>query len=162
MTTIAYRDGVLAADSLIHMDGVTDGFCEKVLRVFDPPEGVQLLAGAGVRTAVEDWFRWMEEAGRVNGSYSDRITFPSDMIDKETDFIGGEIYSYQPSIVRLWVATETGRLSFCEFVADYYANGSGRELALGAMAHGANAEEAVIAACKHDLGSGGEIRVIRF
>jgi hypothetical protein len=41
--------------------------------------------------------------------------------------------------------------------ADYTAIGSGQLLALGAMAHGATAEEAVAAACLHDKASGGPV-----
>lgn len=43
--------------------------------------------------------------------------------------------------------------------ADYYAIGSGNELALGAMAHGADAVGAVTAALRHDICSGGPLDI---
>lgn len=42
---------------------------------------------------------------------------------------------------------------------EYLAIGSGQDFALGAMAHGATAEEAVWCACKHDPHSGGPVVV---
>ena len=44
-----------------------------------------------------------------------------------------------------------------QMTSEYYAIGSGRELAMGAMAFGATAFEAVQMAAKHDLATGGEI-----
>lgn len=44
--------------------------------------------------------------------------------------------------------------------SDYFAIGSGRDLALGAMAHGASPLEAVKTAMKWDIYSGGEPTVI--
>jgi len=41
----------------------------------------------------------------------------------------------------------------------WHAIGSGGGLALGAMSHGASAEEAVAIACQHDLGSGGDLQI---
>ena len=43
----------------------------------------------------------------------------------------------------------------------YFAMGSGRDFALGAMAAGASAEEAVRAAIAHDVYSGGEVVTLR-
>lgn len=46
--------------------------------------------------------------------------------------------------------------------ADYTAIGSGAMLALGAMAHGADAEEAVMAAAIHDKNTGGPVSVYHY
>jgi ATP-dependent protease HslVU (ClpYQ) peptidase subunit len=43
-------------------------------------------------------------------------------------------------------------------IADYAAIGSGGMFAMGAMAHGATAEEAVAAAALHDKNTGGNIQ----
>ena len=48
-----------------------------------------------------------------------------------------------------------------KMTAPYYALGSGRPEALGAMHHGATAEEAVQAAIAHDANTGGEVTVLR-
>ncbi len=47
-----------------------------------------------------------------------------------------------------------------EICAPFYAIGSGYELAMGAMAMGASAEEAVRVAIQYDIHSGGEITVL--
>lgn len=43
----------------------------------------------------------------------------------------------------------------------YFALGSGQDYALGAMHHGASAEEAIAAAIQHDKGTNGGIMVLR-
>lgn len=48
-----------------------------------------------------------------------------------------------------------------KLIDGFHAWGSGCEFAIGAMSFGATAEQAVAAAIKHDLGSGGEITVLR-
>jgi hypothetical protein len=48
-------------------------------------------------------------------------------------------------VVRQWESK-----GWSEIQAEYYAWGSGQQFALGAMAAGANADEAVEAACRHD------------
>lgn len=55
---------------------------------------------------------------------------------------GGDVYEYRNNTMPFR----------CH--AKYYAIGSGSDFALGAMAHGATAYEAVIAAIAHDVNSG--------
>lgn len=57
-----------------------------------------------------------------------------------------------------WVFQEPGVVPV---TAPYYAMGTGRDFALGAMAMGASAYEAVKVAMRHDVFSGGEITVLR-
>lgn len=141
MTTIAYRDGVLAADSLITENGSRWGAATKIVR-----EG-RILAGASGSTALcQRFLAW------VSGGRSGECPAMKDGDEKATGvvFPGGRI------VVEYDTNARPIRLS-----APFYASGSGREFAVGAMATGADAESAVRIAAKYDLFTNGRIHVLR-
>lgn len=138
MTTIAYRSGTLAADSLIAYSAITNGSRPKIAQ-----KGKHIVALAGnawLREPLEEWV----EAG------CPRNAVPKVLIDNDEKF-------------QCLIIDEDGQaFSFdCGYLvpiyADYTAIGSGAMLAMGAMAHGADAEAAVRAAALHDKNTGGEI-----
>lgn len=139
MTTIAYRDGVLAADTLHSSDGIRISHRPKVERLADG----SLLATKGQSghgRALKDWI----EGGRVgpqpqgDGEGSGGVCIRP----------GGTIEAYEAGVFEVLSG------------ADYWAWGSGQQIALGAMHAGAGAFEAVQAAIAHDVFSGGEITVL--
>lgn len=143
MTTIAYRSGVLAAESLIAYNNFTNGFRSKIAQV---GEYMVALAGAAwLREPLEQWV--------ADGCNTKKV--PTLLMENEDKFStlivdkDGRAYQF-----------DNGYL--IPVHADYIAIGSGSMLALGAMAHGASAMEAVAAAALHDKNSGGPIDAFHF
>lgn len=139
MTTIAYRDGVLAADTLHSSNGIVVAHRPKVVRL----ESGALLATKGCSGFGRSLLAWLE-AGRDG---------PQPV---GSDGDGGLLLTADGSLEGL----ENG---FTEIMlgAPYFAFGSGAEIALGAMHAGATAEQAVAAAITHDVYSGGEVVAFR-
>lgn len=143
MTTIAYRAGVLAADTAMTMGGTTIGEVIKIARRFNG-DMAGAAGDAAYNRAFLDWFEGGEE-GPAPEAKSD-----SDCYDRAVIFRakGKKIEVFEPR----------GRFTI---VADYYAFGSGKSEALGAMWQGAGAEEAVRAAIDLDPHTGGDVTVLR-
>lgn len=143
MTTIAYRDGVLAADSAMCRGGTHMCGIAKIVR----REDGAMAAVVGVASLAGPFFRWF-----LDGEKGDRPTVPDDGDICSTGFIvrpGGVIEMYEHEG---WYDIQP---------EPYFAVGSGRDVALGAMVAGADAEVAVRAAIAHDQGTGGDITVLR-
>lgn len=143
MTTIAYKDGVLAADKAISSGSGHIGTARKVWR--RKTDGA-LVGGAGRVALIQKWADWFL-AG-------ERGTAPSLGADDETD-------------AEMLVVRPDGRVEFHErqgcvkIEAPYFALGSGSDYATGAMAFGASARQAVAAATKHDHGTGHGIQFVK-
>lgn len=136
MTTIAYRDGVLAADTLATSNDVRDDYGPKIWRV-----GRLLVGASGSRPLCLRFRDWV-----ANG------------MGGESPFYGdnkGNGIVIAPDSVVAW--SESGSWPVA---APFYSLGSGYQLAMGAMEMGATAEQAVAASIKHDCLSGGEITVL--
>ncbi|GAC1333102.1 MAG: hypothetical protein NVSMB20_05320 [Bradyrhizobium sp.] len=138
MTTIAYRDRTLASDSISTLGAIATCHFRKIARA---PDGT-LVAAAGGTLACGALLRWVDGgmAGPL-GLSNDDFTALAVNQDGELHFLSGD-----------------GSLTRIE--ADFFAIGSGSELALGAMAAGVSARRAVEIACQFDGHSGGEIRVV--
>lgn len=142
MTTIAYKDGVLAADTLATWGNSRDGYFGKIAR-----RGPYLAAVSGGMPAAQaflDWFRrgCVGDAPQIPESPDNAKAFcviitPDDIVLTHTPWG--------------WERTRNVDL----------AMGSGANYAQGAMAAGASPEEAVRIACLYDTHSGGEIEVLR-
>ena len=139
MTTIAYKDGILAANSMIMAGSriATSMSAVKIVRLADG----RLVGLCGQMRHMKPLVAFLE--GR-----SDR--YP----DMERDATA--IVVAPDGRVELHFGRHADEAF--EEEAEFYAIGSGAELALGAMAFGAGAAEAVAAAIRFDTGSGGEIR----
>lgn len=144
ITTWAYRNGTLAADSLTTVHGQRAGFVRKIKQV-----GPFLLSFSGSLSLAEAWVHWV-------ASGMDPEKEPPRLIDNKDNseyvfghlFLGGDCHvAFEPNGTNLtW--------------APFVAGGSGSEYALGAMEMGASAVEAVAAAIKFDTSSGGPINVL--
>lgn len=139
MTTIAYRDGVLAADSLATWGDARDGYCRKIER-----RGRVLAASAGNLSRAQgflDWFRSGMQGDPPPAGDDDAKSF-NYLIDPDGWFL-------------MW-----GPKGWERTRGDLLTLGSGGEYARGALAMGATPEEAVAVAIQYDTKSGGPITVL--
>lgn len=140
MTTVAYRDGVLAADSLCSSEGMVVGSAAKAAAY-----GPLLVGVAGTLGIAQRFMDWLQTGatgqppamdGPYDGSATAMVILPDGLI------------------------ATFDRYGVDRMKAPFHAIGSGWRLALGAMAAGATAEEAVRIAATMDCYTGGAIRVI--
>ena len=148
MTIIAYRDGIMAADSLIRNERVL-GESKKIDEVVIHGEKC-LVATAGNVDKCELFRNWVIN-GMVDTPKLDEINEK----DNFEAFIIGERGENQ------FVSYETTCIP-CSIEAPFYAIGSGSSIAIGAMERGATAKEAVEAAIKWSPDCGGRIYVLGF
>lgn len=143
MTVIAYRDGVLAADTRACMGEQTVGTVTKIAR----NDKGDLAGAAGAASYNHAFLRWFAGGEQGDAPLAKEVTNAS--YDRGVIFRrAGPIEVHEPS----------GKH---EMRANYYALGSGRPEALGAMYAGATAEGAVRAAIAHDITCGGDITTLR-
>lgn len=140
MTTIAYRDGVLAADTLITAGGERAGYGVKIRRL-----GPLLYGSAGSCCLGDRHEAWLRAGAKGEAP-------PLKDGDESAS-----VYVFMPDDQVLWFHS-TG---MTPLRAPFWAAGSGESFARGAMEMGASAEQAVAVACKWDTGSGGPITVLR-
>lgn len=138
MTTIAYRDGIMAADTASwDVNGVYFGRARKLHRLADG----RVFGGAGSTSAILRVVAWL------NGA-EDKPALDD---DKPTDVVQAIIATPGPGRVVVYV--DVSLMEVEQHPGEFVAIGSGRELALGAMAMGASAAEAVRVATDFDRGS---------
>lgn len=143
MSVVAYKAGVLAADSKAYGGAYqsSPGTKRKVHRLAD---GSRVGITTSVLGQAERFVEWMNKG-------ADRTAW-------------GE---GKPDIRALWVKAN-GEVYLADDGLDFsgpidcesYAIGSGAPYAIGAMAHGATAAEAVRIACLHDPHCGGHVIVL--
>jgi 20S proteasome alpha/beta subunit len=143
MTTIAYRDGVLAGDG--RETFVSEGESPMVnrddcVKIFRIPDG-RLFGAAKTSEDIERLYRALMQ-GRKLWPTPKCSDINAIIVDRDEN-----IWSYEG---RLWI----------KVVAPYYAVGSGAHFALPAMDAGATAAEAVAIGCKRDPFSGGLITTL--
>ena len=142
MTVIAYRDGVMAADTLASDGLLKVAGMRKVVRGSD---GVLygVAGAAGICCAIARWvesgYRGDMPALRVEDQTADVLVVGVDGVISALTPYGQEDY---PG-------------------AEYFAIGSGSAVAMGALHAGADAEGAVRAAIEHGLGCGGAVMAVR-
>jgi ATP-dependent protease HslVU (ClpYQ) peptidase subunit len=144
VTTIAYSNGILAADSLINYGTFSNGEVNKI-HIVTIHGRKAMLAVAGAVWVIEPLIEWIEA-----GAEQDEIPhcilhavkdFSCIMIDDE-----GNVWEFNNGY-------------FLRCGVEYIAIGSGQMFALGAMAAGVSAPEAVAASMKHDKATGGAITI---
>lgn len=140
MTAIAYRSGIMAADSVGWIGGasVKTPVAAKIKRM---PDG-GLFAAAGSTTEIARFAEWMLSSGPR----------PADF-DKEEQFTG----LWARSGGSLWLCNYT--LYFYELFDPFFAIGACCTFMMGALHAGASAEEAVRLAVLHTDGAGGSVQV---
>lgn len=152
MTCLAYKDGVLAADSQTLDVWTPAGSCPKIAK-----RGRLLAGGAGEAAYVKvflDWFKseefdeWLASNGKLDYPQLGR---PEK--DRETN---GFIILPDDSCLRFESGAPPYRLT-----GPFFAWGSGNWVAVGAMAAGASADEAIRIAHQWDAGTGPLSTVLR-
>lgn len=143
MTTVCFRDGYLAADTLISYNSITNGNRCKIAQCGD--FYVALAGPAFLRKALERWVAEGADPDDVPETLEKHNgKFEAVVVNKV-----GNVFEY-----------DNGQL--LPICADYTAIGSGAMLAIGAMAHGASAEQAITAAAAHDKNTGGNVDFVHF
>jgi len=138
MTIICVRDGVMAADSGCWSDDLAFGSVTKIVRV-----NGDLVAGAGEAEVVEQFYAWIR-GGQERPA----------PLDKETEF--GALMLRADGIWRI------GRsFVFYRDPSPFAAEGMHRQFAMGVMATGRSAEEAVRLCIEHGAWARGPVQVER-
>ncbi len=139
MTTIAFKNGVLAADTLIATNTVAGEMTK--IAMCDRFMG----GGSGDVVDVSNFLDWVEEGADLKALPKFSDNFTGILVDKSH-----YIYLvYENGVSR-------------PISAPFYATGCGQEVAKGALAAGATAEEAVQAAIHISPYTGGHVDVLRF
>lgn len=138
MTIIAYRNGILAADTSTTVDGCVLPGRIKIVRRDDGA----LIAACGA-CGYGDAFRAWASAGEVGEP------------PKVADASAGVIFM-RGGLVRVFDCDEGAYT----IAPPYFALGSGMAFALGALYAGATAEQAAKAAIEHDSKSNGSVMTV--
>ena len=144
MSTVAYKDGIIAGDTKL-TDGNLKLHAQKIYRVHD-----KLLVGlAGDWLGCLKFLNWIQQNNHYpeitvgwNFEEKDTLKFEALVADKDS------IAVYDHCMIKMYI-DET-----------FWAAGSGRDIAIGAMAHGATAEEAVEIATEYDTYTEGEVMTL--
>lgn len=139
MTTIAYRDGVLASDSLVTLGNTkVHGSYQKIRRI-----GGYLVGTAGSVATWQQFIDWVksgnDEDPPPKGVYNALIVDPRGKVRE----------------------IENGSVLPCPRGAKFFAIGSGSPYALAAMYAGATAAEAVKIAAKIDTSTGLPVKTLK-
>lgn len=144
MTTIAYKDGVVAADSLVTEGSRRVGYTDKLYRLHDG----SVVALAGSLSLIRPVLRWFENRrSRENPPEEVKDDGISEVVRFTPE---GDIEVY-----------ERGNIVPFDSLNEFYAFGSGASYALGAMTNGASPAEAVKIASEYDIFTGGDIIVMK-
>lgn len=151
MTTIAYTNGIIAADTLVTgcNGNVRDSFTSKIRK----NHRLNLLAGtAGGAILGQQFLSWFDKLIVKDYSSFNKLEF--DRTDE----------SFEACIIDDNTIIYFEAKGFCvsQLRHGMFALGSGHQCALGAMYRGAEAYDAVIIACVFDVYSGGNIETLGF
>jgi ATP-dependent HslUV protease subunit HslV len=142
MTTIAYRDGILAADGLATRgDNIVERNCKKLIRMNDG--GVVGCCGHIGRLL--QFIEWLEDKSKPMPSLA--------MDDGQTSTI---------IVLNGEGLTEYQNVGFSKVDDLYTAWGSGSAAAMAALAMGADAETAVRIASEVDVWTGGQVMTMAY
>lgn len=138
MTVVAYKDGVLASDSLIQAGGMRSGSATKIIKTRDG----FLAGGAGEMGKMVRFLRWAD--GDKSEPTEDLEGFEGILV-----YPDGRVISYDGTGEPLDIKSE------------FYALGTGSDIAIGVMEMGGTPQQAVKAAIKWSTGCGGKVQVVK-
>lgn len=145
MTTIAFRDGVLAADRLITSSDTVHAYKTKIHKI-----NGALVGSVGNLALCDAFVRWVADG------------CPEDMPELCIKDADDDAYNASGFIIRPTGVTTYSAAGWAEYELSRLAWGSGADFARGALSMGASAEQAVRAAIEWDGGTGGDIDTLRF
>lgn len=153
MTTVAFRAGILATDSLVQdsRGNIHPSKIDKV-KVVGQGGARALVSFTGSLYHQQSFFRWTETIKNWNdfGQSPDiKDNFGIVIIQAA---VGWRAFEFTDD---LWAESDIA-------LDGYLSWGSGRETANGALWTGCNAEDAVEAACFHDTYSALPIQIVKF
>jgi len=146
MTTIAVKDGIMAADSQDTRLVTVPVMCQKLYRFSDPDS---IVGVTGDEYSIEQFLRWWVEGDW--GTPPNWDTFDFSLEDEAPDFEclvlfpDGELCTISEHCVLSTITTP------------FFALGTGSSIAIGAMAAGKTAAEAIAIAIDHDIFTGGAV-----
>lgn len=150
MTTIVYRDGYIAADTGVHAHAFFESDCfHKIGRIKDG----RLWGMAGDLNALPPFLSWARKGARLDNGFK----LPSGC-DAEAILVAA--HRSREGVRATWIGG--GHEGHCELVDPYFAIGSGKALAFGALDYGATALEALEIAIKRDVHSRGPVVLWRY
>lgn len=166
MTTIAYRDGIVAADRLVTINGSVRGLthCRKLYQKkhYGVMFGATWTYGLAGETAYTEqlWKILAPLEAKEHDQHEESHEFQEFMklaVDAEGDY---RITAFRISNERRFQKLQ--RFGFVDMTLPqgFFAIGSGERYALGAMAAGASAEEAVRCAAIFDGGTSLEVDIM--
>jgi ATP-dependent protease HslVU (ClpYQ) peptidase subunit len=147
MTTIIYKDGTVAFDSLVTRGNARAGIDSNKARKFKFGTYEFIIGAAGIAVTCEKLFAWAET------NFDPEKKPQEESLDNLDAFIIDN-----KNKLRLM----NGNFVSFEIKSKTFAVGSGSDFALGAMEAGASAIEALKVAIKYDTNSGGPIRQLNF
>lgn len=144
MTTIAYKNGILAADQLIEQNGMVCAFTTKI----GNSKSHNIMGGiAGSLHHSTSFLNWLMGYA-LPGDIEDNS--PTNPILEKTDgliVVDDDVYFFTDGI-------------FTKVSVEFTAIGTGQNFAMAAMVNGATAEEAVQIATVLDVYSGGNVETL--
>ncbi len=147
MTTITYKDGVVAFDTLVTQGHTIIGHDHHKARLFTFDSHSIIVGAAGVAGTCEKCFNWA------------RTNFSSEHKPQEEALENLDGFIVDNKGRKFLI---NGNFAPFEISTDILALGSGSDIALGAMLNGASAIEAVKLAAKYNIGTGGKIKQLKF
>jgi hypothetical protein len=141
MTVIACRDGLMAADSLETTDR---GLALEYVRKIHRSNSGCIYGVAGYATDAVIFGQWVDDGMVGTPERHNPDSFAALLLKPSGELLIAE-----------------GRGPMRGIRSQYYAIGVGRELAVGAMAMGATADEAVLVATQHSVWCGGPVHFER-
>lgn len=152
MTTIAYRDGVMVGDTLAVWGSEKNFGFTKLARTQNA-----LVGFCGAYTHVLPMYKWIVECEKAGLK-------PMEFFDANESLVlpGEDIHAVLVgNDRRIWNVFASGSAVPCGN-RQYEASGSGAAYALGALAMGATAEQAVQVSSAYDTHTGGAPQIITF
>jgi ATP-dependent HslUV protease subunit HslV len=143
MTTIAYRNGIMAADSAAWIGDA----CVSPVRKLAKGKSGTLYGVCGCAAEAENFLRWVEDG--ESGEWPRGVP--------ETECRSSMIVLVAPTSGAIMLYTARGIETYD---MPYFALGSGNVGALCAMHAGASAESALRACIAHANGASGDVQVI--
>ncbi len=147
MTTIVYKDGILATDSRLSANGAL--ISDTNIKAIKTRKYIAAASGdGGMCDMFLEWARLdFNERAKPDVPYGiDIDDFEGMHWDKQ-----GNLTIYNGTLLPTYVGK-----------VDYYTSGSGGDVAKGALLMGASAIEAVEIAKKVDMNSGGAVQTVTF
>lgn len=159
MTTIAFRDGVIACDSCWSYQGGIDTLSSKIMRL----KSGALLGQAGANDA-RPLVALLQQVKTIRSlpsyevllnircEFEGLLVFPrGKMVKIATTFRSPENWTDDGDDLGIW-----------EIEGDFAAIGSGAQFAIGAMEMNASARQAVRIACRRDMNTRTPVHTLQF